>query len=248
MRRTARRPGGGSAGRRVPAARLDPATGRLAQSEARFQRQVVELATLYGWAMQHDRATNQPLVCSRCSRLNRVDGGKRRARYACPTCLRPSPNIRNDPGWPDWWFVRAGRVVVAELKSDTGRVKPEQRQWLDLLATCPGLEVHVWRPADWAAVVAALEPATGGPMHKTIVSTAGAIDLGPAAERLGFVPGTPVDVIATRAGSLIVAVDDSVPIEAAYRPALPSDDRTDTVRLTAPSASSGTADRPVQGA
>ena len=46
-------------------------------------------------------------------------------------------------------MTRGGRVLFVELKTESGRVSEEQRGWLEALASCPGLECHVWRPSDW---------------------------------------------------------------------------------------------------
>ena len=51
-------------------------------------------------------------------------------------------------GWPDVLAVRGDRMIAAELKSDHGRLTPEQTAWLDALRDA-GAEVHVWRPADY---------------------------------------------------------------------------------------------------
>lgn len=63
---------------------------------------------------------------------------------------------RSDPGFPDLVLVRE-RVVYAELKREKGRTTKTQDQVLDLLRHA-GQEVHVWRPSDWPAVLAALAP------------------------------------------------------------------------------------------
>lgn len=68
------------------------------------------------------------------------------------------------PGWLDLTLLRAGRLVVAELKTETGRTTPAQEEWLaawreaeDLArARTPELElrpvtVYVWRPSDLIA-------------------------------------------------------------------------------------------------
>ena len=56
-------------------------------------------------------------------------------------------------------------------------------------------------------------------MHKAAVRADGSLLLGQQAERLGFAPGVVVEVIATRAGTLILAVDQSPPpIDAPFRP------------------------------
>ena len=55
---------------------------------------------------------------------------------------------RSYAGFPDVILVRPPRLVVAELKSERGRLRSEQRVWLEALAAC-GIETHVWRPSDW---------------------------------------------------------------------------------------------------
>lgn len=62
---------------------------------------------------------------------------------------------RSEPGWPDLALVR-DRLVMAELKTDTGRVSPEQRQWLDALASA-GVETYLWRPRDIDEVLDVLQ-------------------------------------------------------------------------------------------
>lgn len=76
-------------------------------------------------------------------------------------CYHPRP-ARTDKGWrtlaqgngasglPDLVLAhqRQGRLVFAELKSDTGRTRPEQDVWLQALHHGPA-EVFVWRPDDW---------------------------------------------------------------------------------------------------
>lgn len=53
-------------------------------------------------------------------------------------------------GWPDLVLVhpRRGRVIVAELKSDGGRVEAEQLGVLELFANVPGVLAVIWRPRD----------------------------------------------------------------------------------------------------
>ena len=56
---------------------------------------------------------------------------------------------RSQPGWPDLALVsvKRRRFLVAELKTERGRVAPEQHTWLTALAAA-GIEAHIWRPAD----------------------------------------------------------------------------------------------------
>ncbi len=76
---------------------------------------------------------------------------------------------RSPAGFPDLVLVSRGRgrLLFVELKSDTGRVRPEQAEWLDVLRSICGLaievtaeevphltgrtlpEVYCWRPAQW---------------------------------------------------------------------------------------------------
>jgi hypothetical protein len=59
---------------------------------------------------------------------------------------------RSTAGYPDLTLVRPPRVLFVECKTATGVVSPAQRQWLDALAQCPGVETYTLRPADWPLV------------------------------------------------------------------------------------------------
>ena len=63
-------------------------------------------------------------------------------------------SIRSEPGFPDLVAVRAGRLVVAELKTLTGKLTPAQEKWLGVWGGIPSAEVFVWRPNDesWAQI------------------------------------------------------------------------------------------------
>lgn len=52
------------------------------------------------------------------------------------------------PGYPDLTMVRGDRLVVAELKSEKGRLRPGQQEWLDAFCAA-GAEAYLWKPADW---------------------------------------------------------------------------------------------------
>jgi len=60
--------------------------------------------------------------------------------------------LLNRAGFLDVCATRDGYLLFAELKSATGRVSDEQREWLerlDLVASrAPNVLVHVWRPMD----------------------------------------------------------------------------------------------------
>lgn len=88
--------------------------------ERQLQSTVQEILTFYGWLWYH-APDNKP------DRFGRVQ------------------NIR--AGFPDLVAVRGRRTVYIELKTQTGRVSPDQQRWHDALRRA-GNEVYVWRPAD----------------------------------------------------------------------------------------------------
>lgn len=62
------------------------------------------------------------------------------------TVWHDTDSRRNDPGFPDLVCVHPKHGVVwLELKRMTGRVRPEQQAWLDLL-TRAGQRVYLVRP------------------------------------------------------------------------------------------------------
>jgi hypothetical protein len=98
-------------------------------SEADWERTLVALAAMNGWKVAGFRAAQI---------------GK---SWQTP--------VRHDAkGWPDLVLVR-DRVIFVELKTDKGRVRPEQKDWIDLLQSA-GQEVYVWRPSDWDEAVSVL--------------------------------------------------------------------------------------------
>ena len=71
-------------------------------------------------------------------------------RRACRTlgllCYHTHDSRRSEAGFPDLVIV-GERVIYRELKSARGRVRPEQRVWLDALVRA-GQDADVWRPDD----------------------------------------------------------------------------------------------------
>jgi hypothetical protein len=72
------------------------------------------------------------------------------------TSYHPWTSINSAAGWPDIALCRPPRLILAELKSATGKVSPAQDRWLDMLRQCPGVETYLWRPADIDAVAEVL--------------------------------------------------------------------------------------------
>lgn len=67
------------------------------------------------------------------------------------THFHPYNMRRSDPGWPDLVLCRPPELIFVELKTDRGRVRPEQTVWLERLEAC-GAEVYIWRPRDFDEV------------------------------------------------------------------------------------------------
>lgn len=99
-------------------------------TEAQWQSQVVGIAKQYGWLTFHP-VKNQPTA-----------RGHRQT---------------TQPGWPDLVILGHGRSLFVELKSEKGRVRPEQIGVLRMLADS-GAECALWRPSDLPEVLAALGP------------------------------------------------------------------------------------------
>lgn len=95
----------------------------LAVSEEALQSAVIDIAHKLGWRITHFRPART------------ADGSWRTA-------------VQGDKGFPDNIMVRGTRTVVAELKSERGRLEPAQAAWLQALAQA-GIEVYVWRPSHW---------------------------------------------------------------------------------------------------
>lgn len=107
------------------------APAKLKISEAAFQKQVLTYAALTGWRSAHFR-----------------------------TCMNARGDYRtavagDGKGFPDLVLVR-DRVIYAELKRDGEKLRPDQELWRDAL-TAAGAEWHMWTPAQWDDVIAALK-------------------------------------------------------------------------------------------
>jgi hypothetical protein len=74
---------------------------------------------------------------------------------------------RSAGGWPDLalWHPNRHRFMLRELKTDKGRTSAAQEQMLLELNGC-GLDVGVWRPADWNRVVHELGPNERGTLER----------------------------------------------------------------------------------
>ena len=141
------------------------ATGGL--TEAAFQEQVIGLLRVYGFELIYHAPENRPA------------GARNR-----PQALA----AQEGKGFPDVVAIHVPRrrLLVAELKTDTGSVAPRQRIWLagfEAIAAAvreavflaadspasaeadqaPSVEAYLWRPRDWHELHAVIR---GGQEHR----------------------------------------------------------------------------------
>jgi hypothetical protein len=57
---------------------------------------------------------------------------------------------RNRAGFPDLVVAGQGGFIFRELKTETGRLRPEQLDWLSRLKQ-GGADAAIWRPSDMAS-------------------------------------------------------------------------------------------------
>jgi len=105
------------------------ATPAIPQTEAAFQQAVTDYALTLGYQVMHVRRSTV-----------------RQGRWATATSIA---------GWPDLTIWGHGRFLLAELKTDKGRLSPDQAAVINSLRRS-GVDVHVWRPRDWPAIEHAL--------------------------------------------------------------------------------------------
>ncbi len=96
-------------------------------SEEQFQTQVIQLAKLHGWRIGHFRAA-------------RTAHGWR------------TPVAADGAGFSDLLLIKGKLIFVAELKSQLGKVSPEQEAWLAAFAGA-GVPAFTWRPNQWDSIV-----------------------------------------------------------------------------------------------
>lgn len=68
---------------------------------------------------------------------------------------------KSTAGFPDLVMLRGNEMIVAELKSEAGKVTPPQQKWLDAFKAVHIIEVAVWRPSDQKALTERLQRKAG---------------------------------------------------------------------------------------
>ena len=61
--------------------------------------------------------------------------------------FHPRTSIGSEPGWPDWTIIGPRKIIFRELKSEYGRVTPEQQHVGEMLQRA-GQSWAVWRPSS----------------------------------------------------------------------------------------------------
>ena len=100
----------------------------MKQSEADFQKTLIDLLHCYGYRVAHFRPA-------------KTDKGWR------------TPVSADGSGWPDLFVVHpdSGNAFAVECKSDTGKLSPEQENWIEWLRAC-GIRTFVWMPKMWPEI------------------------------------------------------------------------------------------------
>ena len=96
-------------------------------TEEQWQSQVIDLARLNGFRCAHFRPARK------------ADGS-----WATPVAA-------DGKGFPDLELARPGDLIFAELKTERGRVSPDQVAWLEQLRLA-GAEAYIWKPSDFEEV------------------------------------------------------------------------------------------------
>jgi hypothetical protein len=98
-------------------------------TEAEFQSVVIDLARLFKWRVAHFRPA-------------KTSHGWR------------TPVQADGAGFPDLLLCR-DRIIAIELKSDAGKLAPEQDEWLAAFKRA-GIEAYCFKPSDLDEVAAVL--------------------------------------------------------------------------------------------
>lgn len=91
--------------------------------EESFQSDVIRFARIYGWKVHHSR------------KVATIRGGRK-------VWMTP---LSGDPGYVDLTLAKNGVVLHVELKTETGSLSADQKEWQQAM----GPQYRLWRPRDW---------------------------------------------------------------------------------------------------
>ena len=63
--------------------------------------------------------------------------------------FHPFDSRKSAPGFPDCVLIKPPRLIVAELKTEKGRLSAHQEVWLHRFLQIDGVEVYLWKPSQW---------------------------------------------------------------------------------------------------
>jgi len=101
-------------------------------TEAGLQKLIIQAAQLYGWRISHFR----PALTSK---------GWRTA-------------VEGHAGFPDLVLAKDGKVIIAELKTEKGKLSPAQVVWQQALGDC----YRLWRPSNVPQILSELRGSSVG--------------------------------------------------------------------------------------
>lgn len=113
---------------------------------------VTTVATGHGDGRAHDAPTTEAELFERVVEL--AEHHRWAIHYGRPSSTSRSwrASTTGHVGFPDLVLARGGVVLIRKLRSERGRLTPEQRDWGAQL----GDLWAVWRPSHWREIVAEL--------------------------------------------------------------------------------------------
>jgi hypothetical protein len=136
-------------------------------SEEDWQARVIEVALLHGWAVYHALPAQLGVPRNLEGELEKIlkallSGNVGRTLQVVRELLDALAKMRwrtpvTSPGFPDLVLLKGPVIEVMEIKSEIGKLSPEQEEWLARWREAIGGDhVRVCRPSDEAEILAML--------------------------------------------------------------------------------------------
>ena len=100
-----------------------------------------------GYVLPLDQDTPEGTLLAEIRKLAKVHGW---------VCFHTYDSRKSEPGFPDVTLCDGTSLLMYELKTNTGKLTPEQAQWQALLAHTGLVETGIWRPSMWRQIAARL--------------------------------------------------------------------------------------------